>query len=111
MLLLLFVAVIVLSIVMQQPNDTQPTNSLEAVLQSIEGIGRVSIYMHEQGAEQSVSFFQTMPERTSTNGILIVCEGANDLQVRKQLYEAIESVLDIPSHRIVILPMKKEEVE
>lgn len=112
MLLLIFVAVIVLSILLQQPKELiQPTNSLETVLQSIDGIGQVRIYMHEQGAEQNFNFFQSEPERVSTNGILIVCEGANDLRVRKQLYEAIESVMDIPSHRIVILPMKEEEEE
>ena len=89
---------------LQQPTDSkQPVNSLENVLQSIEGIGKVTIYLHEQGAEQEFSFFQSMPERTSTKGILIVCEGANNLQVRKQLYEAIESVMEIPSHRIVII--------
>lgn len=112
MLLLIFIAVVVLSIFMQQSNELQqPVNSLETVLQSIEGIGRVAIYLHDQETQQEFSFFQSMPERTSTKGILIVCEGANDLQVRKQLYQAIESVMDIPSHRIIILPMKKEETE
>ena len=112
LLLLGFGAVLLFSFIWQQPTEqVEPIHSLATVLQSIEGMGRVKIYMHEQGAEQSLNFFQSTPERTSANGILIVCEGADDLQVRKQLYEAIESVMGIPSHRIVILPMKKEDVQ
>ncbi|KAB3537380.1 stage III sporulation protein AG [Alkaliphilus pronyensis] len=38
-------------------------------------------------------------------GVIVVAEGADDLKVKSQLYEAVKTVLQIPGHRVEIYPM------
>ena len=109
MLIALPVVVLVYLLSSQPPSSTETTDSLLDVIASIEGIGAVKIYIHESDVNSTASFFQMGTEKESENGILIVCEGADNINVQRQLYSAIQRVMDIPSHRIMILPMKKED--
>ncbi|GAB7386825.1 stage III sporulation protein AG [Bacillaceae bacterium] len=44
--------------------------------------------------------------KPNVRGVLIVAKGAENLQVKKWILEAVQSVLDVPAHRISILPKK-----
>ncbi len=37
-------------------------------------------------------------------GVLVVAEGANDPQIKAQLSQAVQTVLNLPAHRVMILP-------
>ncbi|SCY98638.1 stage III sporulation protein AG [Alkaliphilus peptidifermentans] len=39
------------------------------------------------------------------NGVIVVAEGADDIEVKAKLYEAVKTVLQIPGHRVQIYPM------
>ncbi|RDI41190.1 stage III sporulation protein AG [Falsibacillus pallidus] len=39
-------------------------------------------------------------------GVLIVAKGAENIQVKKWIIEAVTRVLDVPSHRVAVMPKK-----
>ncbi|HHZ17266.1 MAG TPA: hypothetical protein PLJ33_01965 [Peptococcaceae bacterium] len=39
-------------------------------------------------------------------GVLVIAEGAADSAIKHQLSEAVQSLFDLPAHRVMILPMK-----
>ena len=42
-------------------------------------------------------------------GVLIVSEGAKSPVIKRQLQKTVSSILQLPAHRIVILPMEEGE--
>ena len=42
-------------------------------------------------------------------GVLVVAQGAENVQVKKWVVEAVTRALDVPSHRVAVMPMKTEE--
>ncbi|ACB85281.1 sporulation stage III protein AG [Natranaerobius thermophilus] len=57
--------------------------------------------VREEGQEQPMVIKEYKP---SINGIVIVAEGANNINVKKQLQRAATTLFDVPEHKIVILP-------
>jgi stage III sporulation protein AG len=47
-----------------------------------------------------------MTEKPKVRGVLVVAEGANNIQVKTWIAEAVQRVLDIPLHKISVLPKK-----
>lgn len=90
---------------------------LESALEAIQGVGEVKVYFHyegqAQGEKDSVLFSQYFSQQTETpqsiSGLLVVAEGADDVFIRGELEATISRILQLPSHRIVIVPMKDEE--
>jgi AcrR family transcriptional regulator len=41
-------------------------------------------------------------------GVAVLCDGANDPEVRASLVGLLSAALDIPSHHIAVSPLKKE---
>lgn len=89
---------------------------LEEVLESIEGVGKVKVYVHYFGQEAPNAdsqwlgdYFRQQNPSQAISGLLIVAEGANDIFIRENLTETISRITQLPSHRIVIVPMKNEE--
>jgi len=39
-------------------------------------------------------------------GVLVVAKGAENIQVKKWIVEAVTKVLDVPSHRVAVMPKK-----
>ena len=39
-------------------------------------------------------------------GVLVVAKGAENIQVKKWIIEAVTKVLDVPSHRVAVMPKK-----
>ena len=59
-----------------------------------------------QGVSQPVVITEERPQAV---GVLVVAEGAADMAVREQLANAVQVLLDIPAHKVTVLPMEKEE--
>jgi stage III sporulation protein AG len=47
-------------------------------------------------------------EKPKIRGVLIVAKGADNIQVKKWIIEAVTRVLDVPSHRVAVLPKKSK---
>lgn len=88
---------------------------LAAVLETIEGVGHVEVYVHQPtGLNDSNSllfndYFQKKVPVNQSGGVLIVAEGAENVFTRTELAATISQILQLPQHRIVIVPMKKKE--
>ncbi|MBU9724168.1 MULTISPECIES: stage III sporulation protein AG [Bacillaceae] len=48
-------------------------------------------------------------EKPDIRGVLVVAKGVENIQVKSWVIEAVSRVLDLPSHRISVLPKKTEE--
>jgi stage III sporulation protein AG len=45
-------------------------------------------------------------KKPKIRGVLIVAKGAGNIQVKKWIIEAVTRVLDVPSHRVAVMPKK-----
>jgi stage III sporulation protein AG len=50
-------------------------------------------------------------EKPEVRGVLVVAKGADNIQVKKWIIEAVTRVLDVPSHRVSVLPKKNPKGE
>lgn len=48
-------------------------------------------------------------KKPDIRGVLIVAEGAENIQVKKWIIEAVTRVLNVPSHRVAVMPKKPKE--
>ena len=49
-------------------------------------------------------FLQT--KKPEIRGVLVVAKGAENIQVKKWIIEAVTRALDVPSHRVAVMPKK-----
>ncbi|WP_096434710.1 stage III sporulation protein AG [Alteribacter populi] len=47
-------------------------------------------------------------EKPSVRGVLVVAKGVDNIQVKTSVVEAVSRVLDVPSHRVSVMPKKPE---
>jgi stage III sporulation protein AG len=45
-------------------------------------------------------------KKPAIRGVLVVAQGAENIQVKKWIIEAVTRVLDVPSHRVAVMPKK-----
>lgn len=48
-------------------------------------------------------------EKPAIRGVLVIAKGVENIQVKTWVVEAVSRVLDVPSHRVSVLPKSKEE--
>lgn len=95
--------------------QSQPTahQQLAYTLSQIEGIGKVELFIHTAKVENSLVETNWILSKNSNEekilGVLVVCEGGKSITVQQQLKEVVGTILQIPSHRIVIEAMGGEE--
>lgn len=63
----------------------------------------------ETSLSQYFSWQQNAEGKEKVTGVLVVAEGADSIIVKNDLVTVLSSVLEIPSHRIVVRPMEKKE--
>ncbi|BDH62070.1 hypothetical protein MTP04_22000 [Lysinibacillus sp. PLM2] len=100
------------------PKDVQSDTSsaegkLEQTLKQIRGVGQVKVYFHydEEIPETSNllnDYFTSSTGEKIVSGMLIVSEGASDPAIKNQLLETISRVMQLPTHRIMIVPMESK---
>lgn len=55
--------------------------------------------------EQEVPIVQET-KKPKVRGVLVVAKGANNVQVKKWIVESVTKLLDVPSHRVSVMPKK-----
>ena len=97
----------------RQEESTDTNNSLESILRTVDGVGDVKVYLHYENNKGTGSFFDTYFEPNTSvqniTGVLVVAEGAKDDRTKRLLIETIANVLQVSSHRIVVVPMNLKE--
>ena len=48
----------------------------------------------------------TETKKPAIRGVLVVAKGADNIQVKKWIIEAVTRSLDVPSHRVAVMPKK-----
>ena len=77
----------------QSKQSSELENKITETLSKIQGVGKVSVLINSD-------------EDKKPCGVVVVCEGANDLSVKLVITEVLTTVLDVSSENIRILKMK-----
>lgn len=90
-----------------------PEGRLEQALSEIEGVGRVKVYFHydenpSKSNETLSNYFRSTSQTNTISGLLIVSEGAKNPEIQRQLLETVSKVMQMPAHRIMIVPMESK---
>ena len=98
----------------RQEESTDTNNTLESILRTVDGVGDVKVYLHydnNKGTGSSFldSYFEPSTSVQTVSGVLVVAEGAKDDRIKRLLIETIADVLQVSSHRIVVVPMNLKE--
>jgi len=97
----------------RQEESTDTNNTLESILRTVDGVGDVKVYLHYDNNKGTGSFLDTYFEPNASvqtvTGVLVVAEGAKDEPIKRLLIETIADVLQVSSHRIVVVPMNLKE--
>lgn len=83
---------------------------LVKTLEQIAGVGQVAVYFHsEQNSESTFNSYFQMEEGSGISGVLIVAEGATSPRLIELLQNSVSQILQLPKHRVVIVPMEMKE--
>lgn len=83
---------------------------LEKILGEIQSVGQVQVYFHYEQETESGNFLSLSKGQKMT-GVIIVAEGAQQSTVKNLLKTTVSTALQIPAHRIQIVPMQMKEEE
>lgn len=85
---------------------------LGAVLSQMTGAGRVEVVIqYAREAYASDSWFSTQPEADGgrPSAVIVVAEGAADVQVRLRLARAVQTLLGLDAENVEVFEMRKGE--
>ncbi|MEY9976181.1 hypothetical protein [Lysinibacillus sp. RC79] len=98
---------------------TSMTNEekLEQTLKAMKGVGEVKVYFYygdmtdakDDNKLFSQYFRGTEQGTKEVTGMLIVSEGASDIFVKNEIRAVVSQVMQLPIHRIIIVPMENKE--
>lgn len=92
-----------------QPSEKSEQQQLAALLSEIQEVGQVQVYFHYEQLDSNQGFLAVSQQQQMIVGVIIVAEGAHTARVKQLLKETVSNVLQIPTHRIQIVPMQKKE--
>ena len=109
------------------------TSQLEDIISKIDGVGDVSVMLTTRGSSEIVYAEDTQKDeldrKTETviigskealvrkienpeiTGVLIVCDGGDDIGVKEKVINAVSTVLNIPSNRVYVTNSSKERLQ
>ena len=97
-------------------NQATPTTNeekLEQTLKAMQGVGEVKVYFYYGEKDENKLFSQyfrgTEQSTKEVTGLLIVSEGAKDIFVKNEIRAVVSQVMQLPIHRIIIVPMENKE--
>lgn len=87
-----------------QVEKSQLEEKLEALLESVEGVGKVQVIVmsDENGKTQAFSGSGTV----QVTGVLVSAQGGGDPVVVKNIQEAVMSLFQLEAHKIKVMKMK-----
>ncbi|TVY11497.1 stage III sporulation protein AG [Paenibacillus cremeus] len=88
----------------QQVTNEQDKNGATRHITDVTRSGEVVMYEVSGGGKQPLVTKYIKPK---IRGVVVVAKGAENLTVKKMISEAVERGLDVPAHRISILPRKQ----
>lgn len=88
---------------------------LEQTLEAMQGVGKIKVYFYygqmtadiDENNLFSQYFRSTDQNAKDITGMLIVSEGADDIFVKNEIRAVVSQVMQLPIHRIIIVPMEK----
>jgi len=83
----------------------QEENGTDGVSSAVSEVTAQNELVLTQNGSQPVLIQQEMPD---VRGVVVVAEGADDPQVKLELVRSLQSLLDLPVHRIVVCSAKEE---
>ncbi len=97
------------------PNTSE--EKLEQTLKAMQGVGEVKVYFYygemtdakDENKLFSQYFRGTDQGTKDVTGMLIVSEGASDIFVKNEIRAVVSQVMQLPIHRIIIVPMENKE--
>lgn len=89
---------------MQQLTDETDRNGAKRHITEITKEGQVAMYEVSGGAQTPIVVKKLRPE---IRGILVVAKGAENATVHRLIVEAIAKGMDVPTHRISVVPRKQ----
>ncbi|KIL41112.1 stage III sporulation protein AG [Gordoniibacillus kamchatkensis] len=89
----------------QQVTNEKDQNGANRNITEVTSSGEVVLYQ-VSGAQQPLVTKYIKPK---IRGVLVVAKGAENAVVKKMIAEAVERGLDVPAHRISILPRKQSQ--
>ncbi|RHW38476.1 hypothetical protein D1B33_06250 [Lysinibacillus yapensis] len=99
----------------EQYNASTEEGRLEQALSQIQGVGQVKVYFHydvkkNQSESNSLldGYLSSSEGPTYISGLLVVSEGASNPAIQKKLLDTISRVMQMPAHRIMIVPMENK---
>ncbi|MBZ4666429.1 stage III sporulation protein AG [Mahella sp.] len=63
------------------------------------------VILNQQGASQPMIIKELAPK---IRGVIVVAEGAEDVSVQADVSHAVQTVLDVPAHKVTVFAMKKQ---
>lgn len=105
---IIFVIYLVITQNTSVSTDSHAESLLEQTLQEIEGVGQVKVYVHYEQQTQALLSDYFRSNEGGVTGVLIVSEGAVEPRIQRELMEVVSRVMQIPAHRIMIVPMRKK---
>lgn len=88
----------------QQVTDEKDQHGATRHITDVNRDGQVVLYDVSGGGKQPLI---TKTIKPKIRGVVVVAKGAENLTVKKMITEAVERGLDVPAHRISILPRKQ----
>lgn len=85
---------------------TETVRELEAKLAQIEGVGDVSVLVNWSN-DAEVSGTDTVKAFPKPEGVIIICEGGNNLSVKLKLISSVASYFGISENKINVLAKSK----
>lgn len=74
-----------------------------------DGTKEEQVVIIRQGEQEKPLLIRT--KKPEARGVLVVAEGVEDIKVKEWVVEAVTKVMDIPPHKVSILPRNREEGE
>jgi stage III sporulation protein AG len=97
----------------QEQDYARNVNNQKAVVEEKDTQGGVRVttetdeqteYVLVQSRNEPLVLKEKAPE---IKGVLVVAEGAKDVEMKIQLSKAVQTLLDLPAHKIMILPKER----
>ena len=92
-----------------ESNEMSEQQQLAGLLSEIHSVGQVQVYFHYETIDSNQGFLAVSKQQQTIAGVIIVAEGAHTAKVKQLLKETVSNVLQIPKHRIQIVPMQIKE--
>lgn len=83
---------------------TQLEEKLEALLSSVEGVGKVQVILMTGDEEDDQGFYPSKEQKVT--GVLIAAQGADDGVVSQNIVQAVMALFQVEAHKIKIMKMK-----